>query len=141
MEYTASKAFYTSTSLGKCLESYSKTPVTEFNRFTAWSNFRENKIPKSLIFIILIYLIVFIYSIYRYIKNKNNKVIKNRVYIIWLLILISGIQFPMPYVGNGQADTAKQLFLFNFIFDIFFVLIASIITSKIIDMVRSKLKK
>ena len=47
----------------------------------------------------------------------------------------------MPYVGNGQADTAKQLFLFNFIFDIFFVLIASIITSKIIDMVRSKLKK
>lgn len=141
MEYTASKAFYTSTSLGKCLESYSKEPVTEFNRFTAWSNFRENKIPKSLIFIISIYLIVFIYSVYKYLKNKKNNVIRNRIYIIWLLILISGIQFPMPYVGNGQADTAKQLFLFNFIFDIFFVLIISIIISKFIDIVRSKLKK
>lgn len=141
MQYTASKAFYTSTDLGKCSQEYSEKPVTEFHRFTAWSDFRENMIPKSLWFIILIYLVVFIYSIYKYLKNKNNNIIKFKTYIIWLLILISGLQFPMPFVGNGQADTAKQLFLFNFIFDIFFVLIISIIASKIIDIIRSKQKK
>ena len=138
MEYTASKAFLTSTSLGKCSEAYSKTPITEFNRFTAWSNFRENMIPKNLLFIIAIYIIVFIYSVYKYMKNKNNEVVKNKVYLIWLLIIISGMQFPMPYVGNGQADTAKQLFLFNFIFDIFFILIICTVFSKAIDLIRSK---
>ena len=56
-------------------------------------------------------------------------------------MLIGAIQFPMPFVGNGQADTSKQLFLFNFIFDGLLIIIFSSILFKIVDLIRLKLKK
>jgi hypothetical protein len=55
-------------------------------------------------------------------------------------MLIGAIQFPMPFVGNGQADTSKQLFLFNFTFDGLLVIILSYILFKISDLIRHKLR-
>ena len=141
MEYTASKAFYTSTVLGKNYQSYSETPVTEFYRFTGWSYFRENILPKNLFFIISVYFIVFLFSLYKYVKNKSNSEIKTKLLLLWTIMLIGAIQFPMPFVGNGQADTSKQLFLFNFIFDGLLVIIFSYILFKISDLIRHKLRK
>lgn len=141
MQYTASKAFYTSTDLGKASQSYSEKEITTFSRFTGWSYIRENLLPKKLWFIISIYLVMFIYSVITYSRNKNNPNMKIKSLLILTLIFISGLQFPMPFVGNGQADTGKQLYLFNFIFDIFFILIILYIIFKIIDCIKNKLKK
>lgn len=138
MQYTASKAFYTSTDLGKTYQAYNEEPVTKFSRFTTWSYIRENLLPKQLWFIIAIYLIMFIYSAIAYIKNKSNPEIRIKSLIILTLIFISGLQFPMPFVGNGHADTSKQLFLFNFIFDIFFISILMYIICKLIDYIKNK---
>lgn len=140
MKYTASKAFDTSTSLGKYTQNYSEVPIREFNRFTIWSSFKENMFPKKLWFIISVYIIVFLLSLYRYMTNKSNYYIKNQIMLLWTIMLIGGIQFPMPYVGNGQADTAKQLFLFNFIFDILLIVLINYIFSIIIDLIRLKRK-
>ncbi|MCM8710758.1 hypothetical protein M2651_06915 [Clostridium sp. SYSU_GA19001] len=118
MEYTASKVFDTMSSLGK----YEKTAVSEytykFNRFTLWSEFRNTKLPKRLIFLVIFYGFIAVVSIIEYIKRKENT--KERMYIelLWLIAIIGILQFPMPYIGNGEADTAKQLFLFNYTFDI-----------------------
>ncbi len=141
MEYTASKAFYTSTSLGKYYQNYSETPVTEFYRFTGWSYFRENMLPKNLFFIISVYLIVFLFSLYKYVKNKSNSEMKTKLLLLWIIMLIGAVQFPMPFVGNGQADTSKQLFLFDFIFDGLLIIIFSSIFFKIADLIRHKLIK
>lgn len=132
MEYTAGKAFDTSTSLGKCSQSYSNTPVIKFNRFTFWSYFRENIIPKNLYFIGIVYFIIILVSIHKYIKNKMNLELRSKIFLLWIVMLIGAVQFPMPFVGNGRADTAKQLFLFNFIFDGLFLVISNYIFSKII---------
>jgi hypothetical protein len=118
MEYTAGKAFITSTTLGKYERSYSEEPVIEFNRFTLWSSFRESLFPKKFIFIVFTALIIFAVSMTTYMKNKNRGEIKDKIYLLWMIMFIGLIQFPMPYLGNGQADTAKQLYLFNFVFDI-----------------------
>lgn len=48
---------------------------------------------------------------------KNNS-IKLKIELIWLIAAIGIFQFPMPYLGNGEADTSKQLFLFNYTFDL-----------------------
>ncbi|MCE5220990.1 MAG: hypothetical protein LLF98_06935 [Clostridium sp.] len=141
MEYTASKSFNTSTGLGKNYQSYSETPVTDFYRFTGWSYFRKNMLPKNLFFIISVYLIVFLFSIYKYVSNKSNPEIKIKLLLLWTIMLIGIIQFPMPFVGNGQADTSKQLFLFNFIFDGLLVIIYSYILFKIDDLIKHKFKK
>lgn len=140
MEYTADKAFITSTSLGKCYREYSEEPVKEFHRFTVWSEFRESKLPTKLWFIIAVYVLIFTVSIYKYIKAKDNGAIRNKILLLWTIMLAGAIQFPMPFVGNGQADTAKQLFLFNFIFDILLVLSVVWIIFKVIDFVSNRLK-
>lgn len=141
MQYTASKAFYTSTDLGKASQSYSEKEITKFSRFTGWSYIRENLLPKKLWFIISIYLIMFIYSVTTYIRNKFNPDKRIKSLLLLTLIFISGLQFPMPFVGNGQADTGKQLYLFNFIFDIFFILILLCIIFKAIDYIKNKISK
>lgn len=140
MEYTAKKAFYTSTSLGKYSQSYSQTPIKSFHRFTYWSYIRENILPKNLDFIILVYIIIILFSLYKYVKNKSNLELKNNFILLLTIMLIGAIQFPMPFVGNGMADTAKQLFLFNFIFDGLLLLIFSYILFKMIDLIKLKSK-
>jgi hypothetical protein len=125
MEYTAGKAFYTSTSLGKYDRSYSEEPIRDFNRFTLWSAFREDRLPKRLVFIAFIYLAVIIVSVFVYKGNKEHEDIKAKIQLLWAIMLTGMLQFPMPYMGNGQADTAKQLYLFNFIFDIILVVSVS----------------
>lgn len=118
MEYTASKAFDTGTSLGK----FEKSDISEYtyklNRFTLWSDIRNTKFPKKLIFIATVYLIVVSVSIIEYIKRKDDKRTRLNLELLWSVMLIGLLQFPMPFIGNGEADTAKQLFLFNFTFDI-----------------------
>ncbi|MGG7179435.1 hypothetical protein ACQPU1_17855 [Clostridium paraputrificum] len=140
MQYTADKAFITSTSLGKCSREYSEESVREFNRFTTWSDFRESKFPGNLWFIIAVYVAIFAVSLFNYLKNKDNGEIKNKIILLWGLMLIGGIQFPMPFVGNGQADTAKQLYLFNFVFDMLLVIAVAWVLFKGIDLVKKIVK-
>lgn len=141
MEYTAGKAFYTSTSLGKYPQNYSQIPINSFHRFTFWSYIRENILPKNLYFIISVYIIIILFSLFKYVKNRSDLETKNKFILLWTIILIGAIQFPMPFVGNGKADTAKQLYLFNFIFDGSLLLIFSYILFKTIDLIKLRFKK
>lgn len=141
MEYTAGHAFYTSTSLGKYQREYSEKPVREFNRFTYWSQFRETLMPKKLIFIGGLYFVIFLISLLTYIKNKGNKEIRDKIYLLWMIMFVGLIQFPMPYMGNGQADTAKQLYLFNYVFDILLVISFCWCFDKLTKLMCSKVKK
>lgn len=121
MEYTASQSFQTGTFLGI----YKKADVNmysyDFKRFTFWSDFRGMLLPKKLWFIILFYLTVIIVSAIEYMKRRKDTAFCLRIELIWMISAIGAFQFPMPYVGNGEADTAKQLFLFNFTFDILII--------------------
>lgn len=118
MEYTAGQAFTTTTFLGKYPREYSETPIREFDRFTLWSSFREQYLPKHLWFILLTCIVVITVSLVIYRKNREFQEVKTKIELLWGTMAIGLIQFPMPYIGNGQADTSKQLFLFNFVFDL-----------------------
>lgn len=138
MKYTAGKAFLTSTSLGKGYRSDSEEPIIEFNRFTIWSDFRKAKLPKNLLFIIGVYLVVFIVSIFRFTNNRSDGEVRTKIILLWCLMMLGAIQFPMPFVGNGQADTAKQLYLFNFVFDIMLIISVLWTLFKIFDFIKGK---
>ncbi|MDD3364099.1 MAG: hypothetical protein PHZ03_03895, partial [Syntrophomonas sp.] len=133
MEYTASQTFLTSTSLGKYPREYSELPVREFNRFTLWSSFREHQLPPKLLFLVIINIVVLTISLIIYVKNKGSQDIKAKIQLLWGVMFIGLLQFPMPYVGNGQADTSKQLYLFNFVFDIILVVSVCWCFNKFID--------
>lgn len=136
MEYTASKSFHTETSLGKYEKSKVPDYTPEFSRFTLWSDFRNMKLPKTLSFIVAFYILVSLVSLIEYIKNKSNKTATLRIEILWIIMLIGILQFPMPYIGNGEADTAKQLFLFNYTFDITLLVVFTWIFNKFVSLMR-----
>lgn len=121
MKYTAAHCFDTKTSLGKYEKSDIKKYTPNFNRFTMWSDFRNSKLPKNLSFLVSFYALIVLVSVIEYIKRRNNRVEMFRIELLWTIMLIGLLQFPMPYIGNGEADTAKQLFLFNYTFDILFL--------------------
>ncbi|PKM76653.1 MAG: hypothetical protein CVU90_11225 [Firmicutes bacterium HGW-Firmicutes-15] len=139
MNYTASQTFLTTTVLGKYQRKYSETPVREFNRFTLWSSFREHHFPKNLLFLIMMYIVILTVSIIIYVKNKGFQEIKAKIQLLWGIMFIGLIQFPMPYLGNGQADTSKQLYLFNFVFDVIIVVSVSWCFNKFIDFCYMKM--
>ncbi|MBC2580122.1 hypothetical protein [Clostridium sp. DJ247] len=123
MEYTSSHCFDTRSFLGKYEKSAVKLYTFTFKRFTLWSDFRNSILPKNLIFIILFYVLTILLSIMEYIKRKNDIPNRLRIELLWLLMIIGILQFPMPYIGNGEADTSKQLFLFNYTFDIILLIL------------------
>lgn len=132
MEYTANHAFFTGTFLGHYERSYSEDPIKRFNRFTLWSSLKDNLLPKKLSFIILIYVLTLGLTLFNYKKHKKSKAFRAKIELLWSIMLIGLFQFPMPFIGNGQADTSKQLFLFNFIFDIILIVLIYSIIFKLI---------
>jgi len=118
LEYTASQSFQTQTFLGKYEKGEVSDYTHQFNRFTFWSEFRSRCFPKRLIFIIVFSVLVLFVSLQKYKKHKSDLRYRLKIELLWVIAGIGLLQFPMPYIGNGEADTAKQLFLFNFIFDI-----------------------
>ena len=121
MKYTAEKAFITSTTLGKYPESYSKKKISEFNRFALWSSVREKYLPKNLTFIMIVYMIVLVITSVIYFREKANYALRAKLQLFVCIIMIGALQFPLPYIGNGHADISKQLYLFNFVFDIIII--------------------
>ncbi len=132
LEYTVSQAFTTSTELGKYTRQYSETPVSDFNRFTLWSRLREKYVPRQLWLLVCFYLLIMLIGALEY-RRQNSAAIRSAVMLLTGIMIIGWLQFPMPVVGNGQADTAKQLFLFNFTFDIMAVVSAAWAISRIVD--------
>ena len=120
MGYTAGQAFTTATWMGKYSRSYSSVPVREFDRLTGWSQLRQ-QLPHNLFFIGLVFLGVMTESLRVYRHNRGCAEVQARIALLWAVMAIGLLQFPMPFVGNGCADTGKQLFLFNFIFDLLIV--------------------
>lgn len=121
MKYTASQSFQTGTFLGKYEKDDVPAYTYTFSRFTYWSDFRAGFLPKKLWFIVAVYLTAFIISAIEYRRLRQDTASLLRIELLWVLMAIGIFQFPMPFVGNGEADTAKQLFLFNFTFDILLI--------------------
>lgn len=118
LEITSSQAVYPATSL---LMPKQDTPIdveSNHGRFTLWENFRPLLVPHHFWQYVIIYLILFITCIRYLIYHKTE--LQHKILIcLYMLIMMTGIiQFPLPFIGNGLADTNKQLYLFMLCWDI-----------------------
>jgi hypothetical protein len=134
LEYTASQSFQTQSFLGKYEKGAVNDYTWQFNRFTFWSDFRNRYFPKRLSFIIVFLAVVLFVSFLKYMKHKPDSRFRLKIELLWVIAGIGLLQFPMPYIGNGEADTAKQLFLFNFIFDILVIVVCVSIFSTLLKL-------
>ncbi len=124
--------------------------VVERGRFKLWEENRKYFVPHYFWQYIVVYLLLFSGSVYylkktlhaykklRHTTNTNTdktdeeNIIRKVFYIIlYLSIMIIGIlQYPLPFIGNGLADTNKQLYLFMLCWDIILVITICFIICK-----------
>ena len=83
--------------------------------FTAYNTVRKTVFPNDFWFLFGYYLLYFILLVFLFIKKKNTR---QGVALLGFIMLLGIAQFPLPILGNGEADIAKQLFIFNVTFDI-----------------------
>ena len=126
MNYTASQAFRTDSGIGHFTEAdHQRFDLTGRGvRFSLWSAIRT-RLPKSLWFLLLVCVGSLAATIAMYRAVPAGR-IRDACVFFWSVLAMGVLQFPMPYIFNGRADTAKQLFTFNYVFDIaLFVLLVS----------------
>jgi hypothetical protein len=109
--------------------------MTSVNRFNLWTKVRGRLLPKTLWFMIPFYGIFFLISFLEY---RGTPVGHERrvIELLWSIALMGLLQFPMPVIGNGEADTYKQLFLFNVTYDILILASITYCLRKATDMAR-----
>lgn len=99
--------------------------VTEHHRFTLWNGFRS-RLPHRFWFLGLVLLAALAVSAELYKRGK-----KPYAMLIRALALGGCLQFPIPYLFNGMCDTAKQLMVFNFIFDLLIFAVTAFLVNEI----------
>ena len=118
MELTADMAFdNTIGMMGNFQKQDVETPHQHNTFFTSYNWFKAAAYPNSFWFIVILYLLYFAYLIAATVRDTNQKTRLRRLLLLMILVL-GVIQFPLPIIGNGEADIAKQLFVFNATFDI-----------------------
>jgi hypothetical protein len=118
MKLTANQAFFLQYGyIGNFEKSAGKEPGAVNKAYTAWSSFKAETLPHSLLFLVMFYLIYILGAIA---SHRDQKTAAGRRYVeIFLFIAVLGLlQFVVPVIGSGEADLAKHLFLFNVCFDL-----------------------
>jgi hypothetical protein len=72
----------------------------------------------------------------KYIKTIHYKE-KRIIELVWCISLIGLLQFPLPVIGNGEADTYKQLFLFNITYDMLILTSIAYCLTKATSVIKS----
>lgn len=102
--------------LGNRTEEFSLTRQA-YEKFNLYDRFKKAVLPQNIFFVILYFTVYFAAELYSAIKTADKR---KRIKNVFLMTLIAfcGIQFVLPTVGNGGIDIAKQLYMFNVIFDV-----------------------
>lgn len=100
-------------------------PLQMASIFSLWSTFKANILPHSLFLVVSFFFMYFAVLVYYYIMKWRRREKTLFVDIFMILGLIGTVSFVVPVLGDGEADHAKHLFLFNVCFDM--MLVASII--------------
>lgn len=105
--------------LGTYEKSEGMARVAISNKFSLWSDFKQNWLPNTLWFIFPFYAL---YYAVLWAERRKAQTLGGRIYAetFALVGLIGIVSFLIPIIGDGEADLSKHLFLFNVCFDMMF---------------------
>ncbi|UVI28902.1 glycan biosynthesis hexose transferase WsfD [Paenibacillus spongiae] len=138
MEYAASngmsiRPYY----LGNYEKAEGKPSGTLSMTYSTWSEFKNKYLPRSLLFIVIFYVLYFAAALFEYMRRPS---VRERIAIeLFMLIGLVGIfAFLVPILGDGQADMGKHLFLFNVSFDMMLVTAVVWVVYQLASLKRSR---
>lgn len=90
-------------------------PLSQVNRFTFWSDFKDNVLPKNSLFLTLLYLVCGLGGFLFWVRLTISRPF---VLIFWTLVGLTALLYAMTMLVGGMRDPAKQLYSFNYLWDI-----------------------
>ena len=116
MEITADRSFDNQQGMyGNYLLSEGFAPSAHETGITWYNQLKTAVYPKSFLFLVLYYLIYFGSILWLLVKKRPKNPM--RLWLMLFVLILGVLQYPLPYLGNGEADIAKQLYVFNMTFD------------------------
>ena len=109
--------------VGNYLKPAGQPPLAKSYFFSLWSIIKNYIFPKSFGFILIFYAVIdgcLLVSYIRFLKERSQK---KRLAIEFVLVieLMSLLQVAIAFIGGGESDLEKHLFLFNETFDMMFL--------------------
>lgn len=140
LEVSALNGFYIRQGMGN----YEKAPGISYKQTAdvmgLWSSFKKTFIPHTLAFVAGFFVLYFTGLLYAFFRNKE---VRNR-FMCGILMFIGAIgltQFVLPVVGDGEADIAKHLFLFNVSFDMMAVVMTTAFVSCCVGLIKLRRRR
>lgn len=135
LEYAAENGFMLNQRFGN----YEKYPGISYKQVTdvssLWGRFKLNMLPHTFLFVLIFYCAAVIVSICEYKKAAGSR--PGFLPVVTGYLAVTGItQFVLPVIGDGDADLAKHLFLFNLCSDLLFFTAIIYICTKAVAAVR-----
>ncbi len=114
LEITAQNAVHPATSLHVLQGELSAGK----SRWALWANIRKYCVPHHFWQYVIWYIVQFSMCTLYLFRDRGNPA-KSLPVVLYVCVMITGIlQYPLPFIGNGYADTNKQLYLFMLSYDI-----------------------
>lgn len=107
-------------------------------RFALWQRLRPYVVPHHFLTYVVVYAALFLICIHSLVRHRKD--MRHCMLIgMYLLIMATGIiQYPLPFIGNGLADTNKQLYLFMLCWDITILIAVGWGVNRCVDILRQR---
>ncbi|MGN7457692.1 glycan biosynthesis hexose transferase WsfD [Paenibacillus pasadenensis] len=126
------------TAMGNYEKSAGREPGAKSSFFSGWSSLKQQLFPGTFRFIVLFYAVFYGGLAYLYVAawRGRRRADQFRLEALALPGLIGLSQLGVSFLGAGDADLAKHLFLYNVCFDLMFGLMAGWVAHKIMQRLR-----
>ncbi|MCR2805916.1 glycan biosynthesis hexose transferase WsfD [Paenibacillus soyae] len=125
--------------LGNFEKAEGKPPGALTYKYSGWSEFKKHEVPSELWFIALFFVLYFALAAWEWAKRKDMRS-RTAVELFVLFGLTGAFSFAIPILGDGAADIAKHLFLFNAVFDMMAVSMAVWLIYRVVHLINRNLK-
>lgn len=94
------------------------------SKFNMWSALRGSLTPNRFWQYFVLYGGIILFCVIKIVRKKSSGVEKLLSGFMIVIVFAGALQFPLSVIGNGFIDNTKQLFMFRFIHDIIFSVVA-----------------
>lgn len=109
--------------VGNFLPRQGKPPLAKTRFFSLWSVLKPHLFPHTAGFLLTFFVVFFSVMAYWYYRFRKDRNLRGQLLLegTAMIGLFAALQFAVTFLGAGESDLAKHLFLFNACYDLIFL--------------------
>ncbi len=104
-------------------------------RFDLWRSIRS-KLPQNLWFWVM-FSLIYVSVCLSFFRKRSPKV-RGVAFMSFMVFFAAFLQFPIPFVGEGQNELVKHLFLYNVLFDSVLITVVGFVCHQVWSVIHGR---